>query len=144
MAVIDHAVDTRPTWPTDEIDVAGVDIDYYPPADELTLFFGGEPVPSVSDFLTEPGFEDVAVLIDQGGRAIVGLQVIPMLAGAVREHPSWAVVAWGALAKGVGDETLRTVLPEFFGAIRAAFERSWPLPRLVANQQVEPSESSRP
>ena len=24
MAVIDHAVDTRPTWPTDEIDVAGV------------------------------------------------------------------------------------------------------------------------
>lgn len=134
MAVTEDEVVLRPAWPSAEIDPSRVDIDYYPPADEVTLYFGGRPVSAVSDFLAAPGFEDVALLVDEGTREIVGLHVMPLLVGAVREHPDWAILAWGPLAQEFGEEALRVALPGFFGTVREAFERSWtPPPPLQAS-----------
>ena len=135
MAVnIEHAsTDARPRWPAEPIDPTRVDVDYDVPADELTLFFGGRPVPSVCDPFEAPGFEDVAIMVgenedDSSTREVVGIQVIPLLLGAVRDRPEWAALAWAVMAGDLGQETLRTELPGFIAEVAEAFERYWTPP----------------
>lgn len=127
--MIDHRAATRPSWPTDEIDLRRVDVDDDPPADELTLFYGGQPVPSVSRFLTEPGFEDVAILVDDATDQIVGIQAIPFLVGAVHHHPCWAVLAWASLTDRKWEaEMVNAAISAAIADIRATLDHAKPPP----------------
>lgn len=116
----------RPLWPSEAIDPAGVDFDYDPPADEVTLYFVGRPPGGVCDPINEPGGGDVAIIVDEATNEIVGIQVIPFLVGAVQKHPEWAILAWGALTEfEYEEEMLRTTLASFIAEVRDLFERHW-------------------
>jgi hypothetical protein len=121
------------------IDPALAWVDYYPPADEFLVYFGGRPTPKVSDPLNAPGFRNVSILIGldddhQETGEIVGVQVIPMLLGAVQDQPEWAVLAWAAMAGDFGDELLRERLPAFLDAVHDAFDRYWTPPPPMEEQ----------
>jgi hypothetical protein len=131
-----HTDNSRvPRWPT-AIDPTIAYVDYNIPADEFLVYFGGKPVPKVSDPLNAPGFEDVAIMLgigpdDEETGEIVGVQVIPMLLGAVQEQPAWAVLAWAAMAGDFGAELLRERLASFLAQVNDAFIRYWtPAPSL--------------
>jgi hypothetical protein len=119
-----------PRWP-ESVDSGLAWVDYDIPADEFLVYFGGRPVPAISSSLDNaPGFEDTAIMIglDADGEEtgeIVGVQVIPMLLGAVQDQPSWAVLTWAAMAGDFGTELLRERLPGFLDAIHDAFDRYW-------------------
>jgi hypothetical protein len=99
--------------------------------DEFLVYFGGKPVPAVSSPLVDaPGFEDVAVMFgigsdDEETDEIVGVQVIPMMAGAVLERPEWSVLTWAAMAGEYGAELLRERLPIFLNEVADAYQRYW-------------------
>lgn len=115
-------------WPKTPIDPAIAWVTYDVPADEFILYFGGEPVPAISDLLAGPrGFDDVAVMVGIGPNNeitddIVGVHVIPMLLGAVQEQPHWAILTWAALAGEYGEELLGERLPAFLDEIAAAYQ----------------------
>jgi hypothetical protein len=120
----------KPVWPVHPIDPRTARVSYYVPADEFLVYFGGQSVPKISDPLDAPGFEDVAVMIALGPAGeltdeIVGVQVIPMLLGAVQAQPHWAVLAWAAMAGEYGTELLRERLPAFLNEVAAAFAVHW-------------------
>jgi hypothetical protein len=71
---------------------------------------------------------------DETTDEIVGVQVIPMLLGAVQDQPSWAILAWAALAGDFGTELLWERLPGFLDQVREAFERSWTPPPSMEEQ----------
>jgi hypothetical protein len=73
---------------------------------------------------------------DEDTREIVGVQVIPMLLGAVQDQPSWAVLTWAAMTGDFGDELLRERLPAFLDAIHNAFDRYWTPPPPIAEQMA--------
>jgi hypothetical protein len=119
-----------PKWPIEPVDPAIAYVDYYIPADEFLVYFGGKPVPKVSDPLDAPGFRGVAVMLgvgadDEETGEIVGVQVIPMLLGAVQEQPAWAVLAWAAMAGDFGAELLKERLPGFLTEVQQAFSQYW-------------------
>jgi len=124
-----------PRWPT-VIDPTIAYVSYDVPADEFLVYFGGKPVPKVSDPLDAPGFEDVAIMLSVGADdeetdEIVGVHVIPMLLGAVQEQPAWAVLAWAAMAGDFGTELLQERLPGFLAEVHRAFSQYWtPAPSL--------------
>src|SRR4051794_17210866 len=94
-------------WPAESIDTRLAWVDYDVPADELLIYFGGKPVPAVSDPLNAPGFHGVALMFavgedDESTEEIVGVQVMPMLLGAVQDQPHWAALAWAAMAGDFG------------------------------------------
>jgi hypothetical protein len=125
-----HTDNSRvPRWPGD-IDPTIAYVYYHVPADEFLVYFGGKPVPKVSDPLAAPGFEDVAIMLgvgadDEETGEIVGVQVIPMLLGAVQEQPAWAVLAWAAMAGDFGTELLKERLPGFLTEVQQAFSQYW-------------------
>jgi hypothetical protein len=130
MAVSNPGTATIPRWPADPISPEAVRVSYDVPADEFLVHFRGESVPAVSDPLDGPGFEDVAIMIgigpdDEETDEIVGVQVIPMLLGAVPEQPQWAVLVWAAMAGDYGTELLKERLPIFLDEVREAFEKYW-------------------
>jgi hypothetical protein len=119
-----------PHWPAESIDPGIAWVDYAVVADEFLVYFGGKPVPAISSPLDAPGFEDVAVMFglgsdDEATDEIVGVQVIPMMLGAVPEQPEWAVLVWAAMAGEYGTELLRERLPRFLAQVREAFTASW-------------------
>lgn len=94
---VTHPEAVKPRWPTD-IDPGAVDLDYEPLVDELTLFFGGPPVPSYSEVIEAPEGDDVMVMvgIDEAGEStgeVVGIHIYPLTAGALVEHPEWRAIA---------------------------------------------------
>ncbi len=125
-----------PKWPTEPIDPAIAYVYHHVPADEFLVYFGGKPVPKVSDPLDAPGFRGVAIMLgvgadDEETGEIVGVQVIPMLLGAVQEQPAWAVLAWAAMAGDFGTELLKERLPGFLTEVHQAFSQYWtPAPSL--------------
>ena len=128
-----------PRWP-ESVDSSLAWIDYHIPADEFLVYFGGTPVPAISSSLDDaPGFEDTAIMIgldndhEETGD-IVGVQVIPMLVGAVQDQPEWAILAWAAMAGDFGDELLRERLPAFLDTVHEAFDRYWTPPPPMAEQ----------
>jgi hypothetical protein len=130
MAMSNPATAAAPRWPTESIDPEVAWVDYDVRADEFLVYFGGKPVPAVSDPLDGPGFEDVAIMVglgpdDEETGEIVGVQVIPMMLGAVPEHPHWAVLTWAAMAGDYGAELLRERLPAFLDEIAEAYKRYW-------------------
>jgi hypothetical protein len=132
---------TLPKWP-ESVDSRLAWIDYYIPADEFLVYFGGSPVPAISSSLDDaPGFEDTAIMIgldadhEQTGE-IVGVQVIPMLLGAVQDQPAWAILTWAAMAGDFGDELLRERLPAFLDAVHDAFDRYWVPPPPMEEQMA--------
>jgi hypothetical protein len=130
-----------PRWPT-AVDPTVAYVDYNIPADEFLVYFGGKPVPKVSDPLDAPGFEDVAIMLgigtdDQETDEIVGVQVIPMLLGAVQEQPAWAVLAWAAMAGDFGAELLQERLPGFLAQVNDAFTRYWSPEPSLEEQMAE-------
>lgn len=131
----------RPRWPQ-IVDSRLAWIDYDIPADEFLVYFGGSPVPAISSSLDDaPGFEDTAIMIgldadhEETGE-IVGVQVIPMLVGAVQDQPSWAILTWAAMAGDFGDEMLRERLPAFLDAVHDAFDRYWTPPPPMEEQMA--------
>jgi hypothetical protein len=105
-------------------------VDYDVRADEFLVYFGGKPVPAISSPLHGPGFEDVAIMFaldhDRKRTAeVVGVQVIPMMLGAVPEQPNWAVLTWAAMAGDYGTELLRERLPAFLDEVKDAVEKYW-------------------
>jgi hypothetical protein len=97
------------------------------------------PVPAISDPLNAPGFRGVAVMFGLGEDReatdeIVGVQVIPMLLGAVQEQPHWAILAWAAMAGDYGTELLRERLPGFLSQVHDAFKRYWTPPPPIDEQ----------
>ena len=133
-----HTVEA-PQWPTEAIDLERAWVEYEPLADEFLIYFGGSPVPAISSPLNGPGFSDVAVMFGLGPNRestgeIVGVQVIPMLLGAVQDQPSWAILTWGAMAGDFGDELLRERLPAFLDAVHDAFDRYWTPPPPMEEQ----------
>lgn len=128
-----------PRWPAEPIEPAHAWIDYDVPADEFLVYFGGKPVAKLCDPLDAPGFEDVAIMIgldanDEETNEIVGVQVIPMLLGAVQDQPEWAILAWAAMAGDFGDGLLRERLPAFLDAVHDAFDRYWTPPPPMEEQ----------
>jgi hypothetical protein len=129
-----------PRWPT-VIDPTTAYVYYHIPADELLVYFGGKPVPKVSDPLDAPGYDDVAIMLgvgadDEETGEIVGVQVIPMLLGAVQEQPAWAVLAWAAMAGDFGTELLKERLPGFLTEVHQAFSQYWTPAPSVAEQMA--------
>jgi hypothetical protein len=115
-----------PEWPTEPIDTEHAWVDYDVVADEFLVFFGGRPVAAISDPIDSPTFYGVSVMFgvgpdDEATDEIVGVQVIPMLLGAVQEQPHWAVLAWAAMAGDYGTELLHERLPTFLDEVAAAF-----------------------
>jgi hypothetical protein len=130
-----------PRWPA-AIDPATAHVDFDVLADEFLVFFGGKPVPAVSDPLVAPGFEDVAIMFgvgadDEATDDIVGVQVIPMLLGAVQEQPAWAVLAWAAMAGDFGAELLQERLPGFLAEVHQAFSQYWTPPPSLEEQMAD-------
>jgi hypothetical protein len=130
-----------PHWPA-AIDPATAHVDYDVPADEFLVYFGGKPVPAVSDPLDAPGFEDVAIMLgvgadDESTDDIVGVQVIPMLLGAVQEQPAWAVLAWAAMAGDFDTELLQERLPGFLAEVHQAFNQFWTPPPSLEEQMAD-------
>jgi len=129
---------SAPRWPNKPVDPAVAWVDYDVPADEFLVYFEGKPTRAISSPLDAPGFEDVAVMfgLNADGEAtdeIVGVQVIPMLLGAVQERPEWAVLAWAALAGEYGVELLQERLPGFLEDVADAVSRYWtPAPTMEA------------
>jgi hypothetical protein len=127
-----------PTWP-ETVDSRIAWIDYHIDADEFLVYFGGQPVSAISDPLDAPGFRNTAIMIglDDDHREtgeIVGVQVIPMLVGAVQDQPEWAILAWAAMAGDFGQEMLRERLPAFLDAVHEAFDRYWTPPPPMEEQ----------
>lgn len=130
MAVSNLDTATKPRWPAEPIDPTTAWVDYDPLADEFLVYFGGKPIPAVSDPLDGPGFEDVAIMVglsegDESTDEIVGIQVIPMLLGAVPDQPHWAALAWAAMAGDFGTELLKERLPGFLAEVAQAFHQYW-------------------
>jgi hypothetical protein len=130
-----------PRWPNEPVNPEVAWIDYDVPADEFLVFFGGKPVPAISSPLNAPGFRGAAVMFgvgadDEASDEIVGVQVIPMLLGAVQEQPAWAVLAWAAMAGDFGTELLRERLPGFLADVNDAFTRYWTPPPSMEEQMA--------
>jgi hypothetical protein len=118
-----------PHWP-ESIDPGIAWVDYAVVPDEFLVYFGGKPVSAVSSLLKAPGFDDVNVMFALGADRkrtdeIVGIHVIPMMVGAVPEHPQWSVLTWAALAGDYGTELLRERLPIFLDEVAEAYNRYW-------------------
>ena len=144
MAVSASATGAAPRWPSDPIDPARVDVDYYPPADEPTVYFPDRPRGGVCDSISVPGFDDVAVIHDHGSGEVVGVQVIPLLLGAVKDQPEWAALAWAALAGDLGAELLGERLPGFLAEVADAFGRYWTPPPPMDEQLARLTRAERP
>lgn len=56
---------------------------------------------------------------------IVGIQVIPMMLGAVPARPEWAVLTWAVMAGEYGSELLKERLPIFIDEVAEAFRQYW-------------------
>lgn len=131
-----------PHWPTQPIDPDVAWVSYDNPADEFLVYFEGKPVPKVCDPLDAPGFQDVAIMLgvgpdgDETGK-IVGVQVIPMLIGAVPEQPHWAILTWAAMAGDYGTELLKERLPSFMKEVEAAFRQYWTPAPPIEEQMAE-------
>lgn len=119
MAVSTLDTGPLPWWPDTAPDPTRVDIDYDPPSDELTIFFGGEPVPAICDPVEALG-GDIAVMYDGTTGEVVGVQVIPLLLGAINDRPAWGAIAWAAMAGEFGTELLRERLPGLLAEVAAA------------------------
>jgi hypothetical protein len=119
-----------PPWPAESIDPGIAWVDYAVVPDEFLVYFGGQPVPAISSPLHAPGFDDVAVRFALGADRkrtdeIVGVHVIPMMVGAVPEHPEWSVLTWAAMAGDYGDDLLRERLPIFLNEVADAYKQYW-------------------
>jgi hypothetical protein len=130
-----------PRWRIEPIDPMLAYVAYDVPADEFLVYFDGKPVPAVSDPLDAPGFRGVAIMLgvgadDESTDEIVGVQVIPMLLGAVQQQPAWAVLAWAAMAGEFGTELLKERLPGFLAEVNDAFSRYWTPPPSLEEQMA--------
>jgi hypothetical protein len=130
-----------PRWPAESIDSGIAWVDYAVVPDEFLVYFGGKPAPAISSLLHAPGFDYVADRFALGADRqrtdeIVGVHVIPMMLGAVPEHPQWAVLTWAAMAGDYGAELLRERLPMFLDEVAGAYKRYWkpapPIEELLA------------
>lgn len=130
---------SAPRWPSESIESNVAWVDYYAPADEFLVYFSGKPVPAISDPINAPGFRGLAVMfgLDENHEPteeIVGVQVIPMLLGAVPDQPHWAALAWAAMAGDYGTELLKERLPSFLDEVARAFREHWTSPPPVEEQ----------
>jgi hypothetical protein len=119
-----------PHWPAEPIDPEVAWVDYAIVPDEFLVYFGGKPVPAVSDSFDAPGFPHVAVMFGIGPDReetgeIVGVQVIPMMLGTIQERPEWAGLVWAAMAGEYGAELLKERLPIFLDQVAEAFRTYW-------------------
>jgi hypothetical protein len=148
LAVSNPGSATTPKWPAAPIDPKVARVTYDVVADEFLVYFGGKSVPAVSDPLDGPGFEDVAIMIGLGPDReetgeIVGIQVIPMMLGAVPEQPHWSVLTWAAMAGESGTELLKERLPLFLDEVAEAFRLYWKPAPPIEEQLAQIAQRSR-
>jgi hypothetical protein len=102
----------------------------------------------MSDPLDGPGFDDVAIMVGldedhESTDEIVGIQVIPMLLGAVSDQSHWAALAWAAMAGDFGTELLKERLPTFLDEVATAFREHWtpapPIEEQLASMASRPN-----
>ena len=148
MAVSVTDTEKPPRWPVEPVDPSVAWVDYDVRADEFLVYFGGKPVPAVSDPLDGPGFEDVAIMVglgpdDEETGEIVGVQVIPMMLGAIPEQPEWAALTWAVLAGDYGTELLRERLPIFIDQVAEAFRQYWKPAPPIEEQLAQIAEAAQ-
>lgn len=147
MAITHHRV--VPHWPAESIDPEVAWVDYDVVADEFLVYFGGKPVPAISSPLVDaPGFEDVAIRFALGAvhertDEIVGVQVIPMMLGAVPAQPEWAILTWAAMAGDYGTELLKERLPIFLEEVGEAFNQYWKPAPPIEEQLAQIAEAAQ-
>ena len=99
MAVTRSETLLGPRWPAlDAIDPARADVSYDALADELVVYFGGRPISNYVSPIDSPGNDFAAVMVgvnedESDVGEVVGVHVMPLLVGAVQDHPSWATLA---------------------------------------------------
>jgi hypothetical protein len=130
MAVSNSETVTIPKWPAEPIDPEVARVSYDVVADEFLVYFGGKPVPKVSDPIDAPGMPHVNIMVgigpdDEDTDEIVGVHVIPMMLGTIQEQPEWAVLVWAAMAGDYGTELLKERLPIFLDQVAEAFRTYW-------------------
>lgn len=121
MALASIPPTVRPRWPTSALDPARCWFDFDAVADELVFYFGGRPVPAVSDLIETSDGAAPAVLLglDPDGEEtgeIVGIHVYPLLAAA-QARP-----AWRALAE---PDPPAEFVARFVAEVKDLFERYW-------------------
>lgn len=82
----------HPRWPTRGIDPCQAWVDYYPPADEVLVYFD-RPVPAVSVPIDTPDRDYVYLRVDEETEAIVGIQVESFITWVTSLHPRWKPLA---------------------------------------------------
>ena len=123
MAVIVRNAPPAPRWPAETGDPARAYVAYDAPADELVVYFEGRPRGGVCDPIDALG-GDVALIYDDETLEVVGVQVMPLLVGAVMNHPRWATIAWDVLAGDFGAEELRApAVADLFAVVAEAYAR---------------------
>jgi len=75
-----------------------VDLHCDPFVDELTLSFGGHPVPSYSSVISGSDGGDVMVMVglddqDESTEEIVGIHVYPLAGGVLLVRPQWRPIS---------------------------------------------------
>ena len=74
---------------------------------------------------------------DEETGEIVGVQVIPMLLGAVQEQPAWAILAWAAMSGEFGTELVKERLPGVLAEVHQAFSQYWTPPPSIEEQMAD-------
>ncbi len=83
-----------PVWPESPPDPAAMRVNYGAYADELVIGFSSDRAyNTVVVPVTTPNDDYAGLLVDIESGAVVGIHVYPLLALAVRLHPTWKPLA---------------------------------------------------
>jgi hypothetical protein len=103
-------------WPSQMPEPAGMKAVYGADADELVVRFFPDRTYGlvVVDPVADP-HDYAALMVDDETQAVIGVQVYPLLAFAVEQHPGWAALA--------AEDPQLSAIADIVADIRALYER---------------------